>query len=75
MKREIIYGLLMTHDRLTKRGDRNGFASTVDLKEGLKICPLGDVWDDFCENSGVPVRSKWLDDVKRYENDVLFKRK
>jgi L-rhamnose isomerase len=32
------------------------------------------VWDYYCQSKNVPVGRAWLDEVKRYERDVLSKR-
>ena len=44
------------------------------LQEELKTCPFGDVWDQFCRESGVPEREEWYGEVKRYEETVLSRR-
>ena len=44
------------------------------MMEELKTLPFTAVWDMYCEMQGVPVRAAWLDEVKKYEKDVLFKR-
>ena len=36
--------------------------------------PFGAVWDAFCERENVPPGAAWLDDVRRYEADVLSQR-
>ena len=43
------------------------------LQEELKLYPLGDVWNYFCEANHVPLKEKWFEEVKKYENDVLLK--
>ncbi|MBA4146629.1 MAG: L-rhamnose isomerase [Verrucomicrobia bacterium] len=44
------------------------------MLEELKTMPFGAVWDFHCLKSGVPVGETWLDDVRRYEKEVLFNR-
>ena len=44
------------------------------LTEEYKSYPLGAVWDYYCLTKNVPVRGAWLDEVKKYEADVLSKR-
>jgi L-rhamnose isomerase len=52
--------------------ERNGdFTARLAIIEELKTYPLGAVWDHYCETKRVPVGRCWLDDVKRYEKDVL----
>lgn len=45
------------------------------LLEELKSYPFGAVWDYYCATMDVPIREKWLLDVKKYETEVLLKRK
>ena len=35
----------------------------------------GAVWDYYCQKAGVPVGMAWLDDVRKYEADVLSQRR
>jgi L-rhamnose isomerase len=41
------------------------------LQEEAKALPAGAVWDYYCETKGVPVGENWLNEVKRYEREVL----
>jgi L-rhamnose isomerase len=50
------------------------FTSRLALVEEFKTLPLGAVWDYYCQTRGVPVGAAWLDEVKRYEKDVLARR-
>jgi L-rhamnose isomerase len=45
------------------------------LLEELKTMPFAAVWDGYCLKQGVPVGRAWLDDVRRYERDVLSARR
>ena len=57
--------------RLELEGD---FTARLALMEELKTLPLGAVWDHYCLAKGVPAGRGWLDDVRRYERDVLTNR-
>ena len=60
---------------MLKQAELEGDLTTrLAIGEELKFYPFNSVWDYFCEISGVPVRDKWLADVKKYENDFLAKR-
>ncbi len=50
------------------------YTSRLALVEELKTFPFAAVWDYYCEMMDVPVRDKWLYEIKRYEKDVLAKR-
>lgn len=51
------------------------YTSRLALMEDMKVLPAGAVWDYYCAKQGVPVGVAWLDEVKKYEADVLSKRK
>ncbi|MHB1253445.1 MAG: L-rhamnose isomerase [Candidatus Humimicrobiaceae bacterium] len=36
--------------------------------------PFGYVWDYYCKIMDVPDDRKWIDEVLKYENEVLKKR-
>ncbi|OMF61977.1 L-rhamnose isomerase [Paenibacillus sp. FSL R5-0766] len=44
------------------------------LTEEFKSYPFGAIWDYYCAQQGVPVREKWITDIKSYEQDVLLQR-
>ena len=60
---------------MLKKAELDGDLTTrLAIGEELKFYPFQAVWDYYCEMSNVPVRDKWLADVKKYENDVLSNR-
>ena len=50
------------------------FTTRLALTEEVKQLPWGAVWDEYCMQCGTPAGFDWLEDVKRYEADVLLKR-
>ncbi len=50
------------------------YTSRLAMLEEIKTLPFGAVWDYYCQTEGVPVGPAWIDEVKRYEKDVLSKR-
>jgi L-rhamnose isomerase len=44
------------------------------LMELTRSLPWGAVWDQLCEQDGVPAGADWLQDVARYEKTVTSKR-
>lgn len=74
MQKALLFALLQPAERLKKMQDSGSFTELMMLQEELKLYPMGDVWDHFCEENGVPVREEWFTEVKRYENEVLAKR-
>ncbi len=70
----LLYALLQPTDELTKLQDDCDFTSLMELNERLKMMPYGDVWNYYCQKSGVPTEEDWFDECKNYERDVLSKR-
>ena len=50
------------------------YTTRLALLEELKSYPFGAVWDYYCLQNNVPVREKWLEEVRQYEENVLLKR-
>ncbi|TWT98154.1 L-rhamnose isomerase [Botrimarina colliarenosi] len=54
-----------------RAGDLTG---RLALMEEHKTLPFAAVWDRYCEQKGVPAGAGWLDEVRRYEENILSKR-
>ena len=50
------------------------YTTRLAITEEVKTYPFAAVWDYYCELMGVPVREKWLAEVKEYERTVLSQR-
>jgi L-rhamnose isomerase len=72
--RALLAALLEPTEALRRFESAGDFTSRLALLEELKALPAGAVWDHYCLTSGVPVGRRWLDEVKRYERDVLLTR-
>jgi len=44
------------------------------LQEEARALPAGAVWQYYCESRGTPSGYSWLEQVKRYERDMLARR-
>jgi L-rhamnose isomerase len=74
MLQALLKALLEPTDRL-RAAERDGdYTARLALLEEAKILPFGAVWDYYCERSGVPLGAAWLEEVRRYERDVLAAR-
>ena len=67
----ILQALLEPVDMLRKFELEGDYTSRLSYLEELKSFPFSDVWDRLCEVSGVPERDGWIENVRRYEKDVL----
>jgi len=74
MIKAMLAALLEPTEQLKKFELDGDFTSRLAVMEEFKSMPFGAVWDQFCQNSGVPVGLQWLEDVKQYERDVLSTR-
>jgi len=74
MIKALLLAMLEPIDILRKYEDSGDFTSRLALLEELKTFPVGSVWDYYCMKLGVPVGTDWLEEVKKYESEVLSKR-
>jgi L-rhamnose isomerase len=75
MIKALLLALLEPIETLRKLEDEGDFTSRLALLEESKTLPYGAVWDAYCESQGAPAGPAWLAEVRRYEKDVLSKRK
>lgn len=73
-QKALLYALLSPNAALAKMQDEGDYTSLMAVQEQVKTYPLGDVWDEFCKQMGVPSDAEWLSIVREYEKDVLLKR-
>ena len=74
MLKALLSAFLEPTARLREMEVHGDFSSRLALVEELKTLHYGAVWDYYCQKQGVPVGMAWMDEVKRYEKDVLSKR-
>lgn len=74
MQKALLKALLEPAADLKKMEKNFEGTKKLALLEELKSYPFGAVYDYYCEKQGVPSGMKWLDDVNKYEKEVLFKR-
>ncbi|MBD8136867.1 L-rhamnose isomerase [Peribacillus frigoritolerans] len=74
MIKALLYALLVPNDHLKELQEKGDFTERLALMEEFKTYPFGAIWDYYCEKMNVPVKERWLTQVKEYERDVLGKR-
>ena len=74
MQKALLNALLEPSATLKKLQDDGNFTKLMYLQEELKTLPFGEVWDEYLRRQNVK-GSDWFDDVVKYENEVLLKRK
>ena len=72
--KSFLIALLEPIDKLRKLEETGNNFARLALLEELKTMPFAAVWDYYCWKKGVPVGENWIEDVLRYENEVLRKR-
>jgi L-rhamnose isomerase len=70
----LLSALLKPWDKLREYENEHNFFGRLALREESKTLPIGAVWDYYCLQKNVPPRDSWIQDIFRYETDVLRKR-
>ena len=73
-QKSLLYALLLPNDKLAEMQKNGENTELLALGEELKFFPFADVWAKFCEVNGVDAGEHWIDEVKKYEKEVLSKR-
>ena len=66
--------LLEPYKTLLKFEEQGRNFERLALLELLKTKPFGAVWDYFCLKNGVPVAQDYIEEIMKYEKEVLGKR-
>jgi L-rhamnose isomerase len=74
MLKALLLALLEPIEKWQELEAAGDFTARLALLEEFKALPFGAVWDRYCVEGGVPPGGRWLDDVRRYEREVLSKR-
>lgn len=72
--KSFLYALLQPVEKLRRFEEEGDFFSRLALLEETKTLPLGVIWDYYCLQMDVPPSDLWMDEIKRYESEVLGKR-
>jgi len=75
MQKALLNALLLPNEKLAQLQNSRSFTELMMLQEELKLYPIGDVWNYFCEINGVPAKEDWFKEVATYEKEVLLNRK
>jgi L-rhamnose isomerase len=75
MQKALLNALLLPNEKLAELQNRRQLTELMVMQEELKLYPVGDVWNYFCEINGLPEKEDWFEAIRAYEANVLFKRK
>lgn len=70
----LLTALLEPYHLLKKAEEDEDFTLRLALTDEFKNLPVNAVWDYLCLKKGVPVGTSWIDELKKYEREVMFAR-
>ena len=74
LQKALLIALLEPIQKLRELELGGDFTSRLALLEEAKSLPFGAVWDYYCLTQNVAIGPAWLEEVKRYEREVLNRR-
>ncbi len=72
--KSLLYALLEPTDLLKKYEEENRLFARLGFFEQLKTMPFGDIWNYYCRQMGTDAENEWIDEVIKYEREVLENR-
>jgi len=73
--KKALLGAMLEPAALLKDAENNGdLTKRLVLTDEFRSLPVQAVWDYYCLAKNAPIQTGWLDDLKQYEKDVMFKR-
>lgn len=73
-QKALLTALLEPYSLLKDSERNNDTTFCLAMSEELKNMPVNAVWEYYCLIHGVPVGMEWIQEVRKYEKDVLGKR-
>jgi L-rhamnose isomerase len=72
--KSILFAMLEPTELISEAEKKANYGDRMALMEEFKALPFGAVWDKYCLDMDTPVGTGWLEEIKDYEERVLFKR-
>ena len=69
-----LFALLEPHQTLVKFEEEGKTFERLSYLELMKSKPFGAVWDYYCMKNKVPVGQNYIEEIQKYEKEVLMKR-
>ena len=73
-RKAVLSALLEPTGLLRTLEAEHNYAGRLALMDELRTAPAGAVWDQYCVSRGVPAGNRYMDEIARYEREVLAKR-
>ena len=74
MEKALLKALLTPWDKFKELQDKGDFTTLLVLSEELKTLPFDAIWEKYCQKQDVIDNESWLDEIKKYEKEVMLKR-
>ncbi len=74
MIQALLLALIEPIDRMREAELSGDFTKRLAISEQAKALPFSAVWDYYCLTQNAPVGGVWIQEVKRYEEQILSKR-
>jgi L-rhamnose isomerase len=72
--KSLLFALLEPLDQMRQLEFSGDYTRRLALLEELKGLPFGSVWDYYCTKQDVPVGIGFMDEISKYEREVLAER-
>ena len=73
-RKAMLYALLQPTGLMKKLEAEGDVSGRFAVSQEFKAAPFALVWDYYCNKTNKGVGLNWLDEVRKYEEDVLLKR-
>lgn len=73
-RKALLFAMLENREALKRAECQFDYTTRLALMEEAKSLPWPAVWEYYCVTKDVPTGSEWLDEVRKYESDVLSQR-
>lgn len=74
VRKAMLYALLQPVDKMKELEKAGDVSARLAYTQEFKAAPFALVWDYYCQKAGKGVGLDWVDDIKKYEKDILLKR-
>ena len=72
MQKALLFAMLLPNEELKQLQDENNFTKIMYLNEKFKSMPWGAIWEEYLSRQGLD--ENWLEEIQKYEREVLLKR-
>lgn len=73
-KKGLLRGLLRPNKLLREAEASGDYTARLAILEESRALPWGAVWAEYCRRNNTPEDGRWMEDIRRYEREVLSSR-